>query len=96
MFDICQIFCVAFIVQHHGKCSFVKSSYVKFLSPENAIRGLFSHHKIKTTLEDGVRPGTGMKKRIDQKERQERQKRINLCVKIKAVEALNFSAYPPA
>lgn len=53
----------------------------KFLLPENAIRRLFPHHKIKTTLEDGVRPGTGMKRKTDQRGDKERQERIKLCVK---------------
>lgn len=66
------IFCAACIVQQHGKRSRIKQSFVKFPLPENAIRGLFSHHKIKTALEDGVRPGTGMKKRIDQRVRQKK------------------------
>lgn len=39
-----------------------KTKFCEVLLPENAIRGLFSHHKIKTALEDGVRPGTSMKK----------------------------------
>lgn len=57
-----------------GRCSRIKQSFVKFPLPENAIRGLFSHHKIKTTLEDSVRPGTGMKKRIDQRKRQKKRR----------------------
>ncbi len=40
----------------------MKLNFVKFTLPENAIRRLFSHHKIKTALEDGIRPGTEMKK----------------------------------
>ena len=35
-----------------------EESLEELLLPENAIRGLLSHHKIKTALEDGVRPGT--------------------------------------
>lgn len=58
-------------------------------SPENAVGGLFSHHKIKTALEDGVRPGTGMKKNTHQ--RGETKKRgENKTVRIKAGESVKF------
>lgn len=69
---------------HHGEV------FVKFALPENAIRGLFSHHKIKTTLKYGVRPGPGRVKRIDQRKRQKRGERIKLCVKIKERKVLDF------
>lgn len=83
-----QSFCASSIVQHHGEC------FVRFPLPENAIRRLFSHHKIKPTLEDGVRPGTGMKKRIDHRQRQKRQEKMKVCVKIKAGDALKCICPP--
>lgn len=67
---------------------------MKFLLPKNAIRRLLPHHKIKPTLEDGVRPGTGMRKKTDQRGDKKRQERIKLCVKIKEKEVVNFSVYP--
>lgn len=79
-----QSFCASSIVQHPAEC------FVRLLLPENAIRRLFSHHKIKTALEDGVRPGTGRKKEYIRG----RQDRIKVGVKIKAREALKFSVYP--
>lgn len=80
-------FCASSIVQHHAEC------FVWFPLPENAIRRLFSHHKIKTTLEDGVRPGTGMKKRTDQRQTPKRQERIKVCVKIKITSRVSISKF---
>lgn len=72
----------------------MKQSFVKSPLPENAIRRLLPHHKIKPTLEDGVRPGTGMKKKRDQRADKKRQERIKLCIKIKEKGVLNVSVYP--
>lgn len=93
-----QSYCTWILTSYLTAAPQKMQSFVKFSLPENAIRGLFSHHKIKTALEDGVRPGTGMKnrkeKRIDQRNRKKGE-RIKLCVKIKACEVLNFSLYHP-
>lgn len=63
----CAAFHTVCNAQRRLYCSWIKQSFVKFPLPENAIRGLFPHHEIKTALEDGVRPGTGMKKKTDQR-----------------------------
>lgn len=77
-----------------GLFSCVSQSFVKFLLPKNAIRRLFPHHKIKPTLEDGVRPGTGMRKKTDQRGDKKRQERIKLCVKNQRERGGKFFSVP--
>lgn len=52
---------------------------MKFPLPENAIRRLFPHHKIKPTLEDGVRPGTGMKRKIREETKKKTGENKTVC-----------------